>query len=126
MISPPNTLELQDALLPAAHLSGHYASWVEPPFFPQLPHRLCIGNHSVDSACTEAGAWLALAYVDGPVRLGYTIQITRHCPRFRGILFTFVRMDKGICRLLGKGRNKGCPSGRDEFGILQSRTQEQW
>ncbi|XP_016332700.1 diablo homolog, mitochondrial-like [Sinocyclocheilus anshuiensis] len=73
-ISPLNTLELQDALLPRTPLT----------FLRDredlLPLHGYVGNRSVDSACTEAGGMasaaqpVSLAYPDGPARLRDSVR----------------------------------------------------
>ncbi|KAL0150144.1 hypothetical protein M9458_054571 [Cirrhinus mrigala] len=76
------------------------------------------------------GAWLVLPNrslcLIRTIRLRYAIQFGRCLPRYRGVLFTSVCSETdasvlcGDCSSPGKGRNRACPSSRDEIGMLQS------
>ncbi|KAL0147132.1 hypothetical protein M9458_057656 [Cirrhinus mrigala] len=70
------------------------------------------------------GAWLALPspsrWLIRTVRLGYAIQFARRPPKFRGIHFTSVQSDTDASVLRAEivGRNRACPSSRDEGRVL--------
>ncbi|KAI2655607.1 tRNA dimethylallyltransferase [Labeo rohita] len=54
---------LSPPLLPREPVSTSvcYASWVESPFFPRLPHRGYVGNCSIDPTCTQTGGLVSSA-----------------------------------------------------------------
>ncbi len=115
---PLNTVELRDVLLPRTPLNSLWdwedqvsadsssLSLLRDATLPGLCH---LSSHSCPTAGTSVtapliplvqrlGAWLALpspsCWLIRMVWLGYAIQFARRPPRFRGVLFTSVPMDK--------------------------------
>lgn len=108
-----------------AFTSGCCASQVEAHSLPQLLLRGYVGNHSVDTACLEIGSLVSftqpvsLAYLDNPTWLCDSIRQASAQVQVLPLCICHGQgcscLACGSCGPLGDGRNRACPSGRDEW-----------